>query len=322
MRCLRWALQVCCALFNCRWRRQAPPRLGFTFPKGLPQSLKPACATAYYLSPDPAVIDNFAKNSPPPPQTAVAIRAVVKAQQSKPLPSPIICRHSISVSWICYAPICHRRSRILSAADSCPPECRQELLEVELRITNDAIEQAYVDGLSDDGQRAESANQVEAVRIDKTLHVAELHRVLEAIRNRLRSERKRHLEHQAERWQKVQNRVQQSGLPQQDAALYEDILIFMNNLLARQDVIVVDERLARLEEILDQGQMPRPEEFVVVANTTSTASLRSYCVTGRRGRGAATSESDTPATQARGIAHAAAAKQVAQATRHRGHSSI
>lgn len=262
VRCLRWALHDLCRFFQLPMGGLSFTRLGLVFPREVSQSLDAGLRYRLLLIPDTAIAASFAADSLPA-QTAVALRTVAGPQ---PATAQAIEYHLQAldlrhVDLLCAnLPSAEQDSylqKIQAAKDMA-----QALLGVELSATNDAVEQAYVDGLIDIGQRAELANQIEAVRADKTLNYVGRHRTLEVIREQLLTERKSHLKHQEERWHKVQQRLQKAGLPLQDTALYEHILELMTDQLARQDVIVVDERLARLEEVLDQGQAPNPEEFV------------------------------------------------------------
>ena len=79
-------------------------------------------------------------------------------------------------------------------------------LELELQKVTDAVEQAYVEGLLDEGERAAFANSVESgaqIRPDYADRFARL----AVVHDTLAENRRTRLQHQQERWQAVEQRL-------------------------------------------------------------------------------------------------------------------
>lgn len=138
----------------------------------------------------------------------------------------------------------------------------QAYLAAQLRQIGDAIEQAVVDNLIDDTQRAELIDELETARGTRSENYNGVLRRLDSIRLRLAQARDERRALQQVRWEKVVRRLEQSGLPSRRPDDYAELTAFIEQLLAQNDIVVVDERLARLEEVLDEGEGdPQREEF-------------------------------------------------------------
>jgi hypothetical protein len=133
----------------------------------------------------------------------------------------------------------------------------QAILEDEIQHTTDTIEQALVDGIITAEEKSQYDAEVEVVRADENrqngCNYAPLYQRLEAVRYKLQQARAARLKQQQARWKKIRGRLETGVL---DAELRGRIIQFMETALDRKDTVVVDERLASLEESLDRGQVP------------------------------------------------------------------
>jgi hypothetical protein len=122
-------------------------------------------------------------------------------------------------------------------------------LSAAVEDAGNAIEQAVVGGLLDDEKRANLSSELLAIQAKADmLNYEPLYRRLANIQSRLDQARSRRVAHQKARWQRVEPR-----LGSVDEAIRKKIIAFMESVLDRKDTVVADERLARLEEILDRG---------------------------------------------------------------------
>ena len=144
----------------------------------------------------------------------------------------------------------------------------QAYLVDQLRQIADEIEQAVVDNLIDDGQRAELIDELETARGSTSENYNDVLERLQSVRKRLSKAREAQHELQRLRWEKVVRRLEQNGFPSRRPDDYAELTAFIQRLLDKNDIVVVDERLARLEEVLDEGEGdPQREEFVNLPST-------------------------------------------------------
>ncbi|HSH04602.1 MAG TPA: hypothetical protein VLL52_18975 [Anaerolineae bacterium] len=136
-----------------------------------------------------------------------------------------------------------------------------------LQETSAAVEQAMIDGLIDEAVRSDLAAQLELFRDEPVENYREAEAVLKHIQRKLEGSRSGHLDKQKARWEEVLERLHQQGFHEDGTAeVYNQIVTYMQNLLEKQDIVVVDERLARIKEILDMGQLPTADEFMVTSS--------------------------------------------------------
>jgi hypothetical protein len=134
-------------------------------------------------------------------------------------------------------------------------------LSQRLQITRNAIEQSVVEGVLDDDERAEfEAQTIDIEQKEELQNYGVLLSRLDQIQQSLQKQRIHHLEHQHERWAVIQDRLQEA---QTKSDVFNTLTNEMETVLHRKNIIVADERLARLEEILDGGNIPEKDEFAV-----------------------------------------------------------
>lgn len=130
------------------------------------------------------------------------------------------------------------------------------------QTVEDFVEQAVIEGILDDDARARFESElVELEHKEEIQNYGSLLSRLNKITVEIEEQRASHLQHQGERWAEIDARLQQLQI---DASAYTTIANYMRDALAKHDVVVTDERLARLEEILDSGGVPEQDEFQVV----------------------------------------------------------
>lgn len=136
-------------------------------------------------------------------------------------------------------------------------------LENQLRATGDQIEQAIIDRLIDEGERAELVDQLEAIKASSSENFGLRFQRLETVQARLGDARAERLSQQRTRWKSIQERLGSTDFLTREKPAYKELAQIVEDLLARQDIVVIDERLSRLEELLDQREVPNLEEFVI-----------------------------------------------------------
>lgn len=153
-------------------------------------------------------------------------------------------------------------------------------LEDELRDAGQAVEQAVVDGIISDEERAEYSARLETIDPAATLCFPAQRAKLEDIRMALADAKKTRLEVLSKEWADLSKKILQSSLSQ-DAK--QGIAEFVGEALGRQDTRVVEECRARLMEFLEGGAdldeswfTPAPEkgalqEFLALAPRISEA---------------------------------------------------
>lgn len=124
------------------------------------------------------------------------------------------------------------------------------------------VEQGVIEGILDDDARARFDSEiVELEHKEEVQNYGDLLGRLSKIKTEIETRRASHLQHQKERWTEIDMRLQHMQI---DTSVYATIANYMRDALAKRDVMVTDERLARLEEILDSGRLPEQDEFQVV----------------------------------------------------------
>ncbi len=129
-------------------------------------------------------------------------------------------------------------------------------------VVEDFVEQAVIEGILDDDARARYESDLMELEQKEEVHnYRALCNRLDSIKSEIEAQRANHLAHQEERWTAIDLRLQQKQI---DTSIYTTISNYMEIALAKRDVVVTDERLARLEEILDSGRVPEQDEFQVM----------------------------------------------------------
>ena len=139
----------------------------------------------------------------------------------------------------------------------------------------DEVEQALADGLINDEERAALLAQVEGTQ-DQTKqdHYRAALEELRTIHQELENKRGERVRQQIEHWTRIR-----PALSSLDPSLRDKIIPFMEGVLERRDTIVADERLARIEQILEGGAAPDPAEFEVVVERDKYQEFLTMCGT-------------------------------------------
>ncbi|MCB9005842.1 MAG: hypothetical protein H6656_00395 [Ardenticatenaceae bacterium] len=140
-----------------------------------------------------------------------------------------------------------------------------DFLRNKLREVGDAIEQSMVNGLLDENSRAAYTQEIETIGSGKNLNYKQLKSRLSQIESELHEMEQDHLQLQLSRWKTVYHRLKAAIFYSTKKQLIKDINDFVNSAFSRQDIIVVDELLARLEVILDSGTDLNEREFTFEA---------------------------------------------------------
>lgn len=115
-----------------------------------------------------------------------------------------------------------------------------------------AIEQALIDGIISDQERAAYDAPVSTLRPENELHFRPRHETLEAILGALEKARQERLAHLKEEWQQIQERLHQTSfIPPDDQAL---ISTAVEQSISEGDTRVLEEHLAHLTQVLDGSE--------------------------------------------------------------------
>jgi hypothetical protein len=130
----------------------------------------------------------------------------------------------------------------------------RQALRVEIHETREAIEQAVLDGIIAD-ERAEYSSIVESINPDESFEFPRLGARLHDVRNRLEDARQQRLNSQRERWKKLeQELVSYAGISPVER---DQMRVFVQSAVERDDVRVIDECIARVTEMLaTEGDTP------------------------------------------------------------------
>lgn len=269
VRLLRWSLADLCAVLELEPPAVVlPERKIAQFPQGIETTLKDGLAFRLFLLPEldlPDDLEIAAAHTRPIAQQLAdatadhhsleqAFEGWVKAQDFRF--TPTILQNLEGVLDEATLSALHDRHRQAQSQ-------AQTQLTHRVAQTRDAIEQAMVDGLIGEAERAEFTARLESIeKLGQANNYAARRRQLDQIESTLNAARQTHWLHQKDRWQAVHQRMQQANVEPQ---LVARITEFLEEALANKDIVVVDERLARLEEIIDGGQAFEAGEFDVDA---------------------------------------------------------
>lgn len=265
IRLLRWALTDLCGVLKIDYPKEheLERRLAH-YPQGIsPATLGAGLSYRLLWVPEIDLPDNLEVSAQVLPEVVRALhRAEFRGQTLSNALDKWIDRHDFR-----FVPLIIKN---LETADSTASENIHDQLrqaqnraqsELERKVgkTRDAVERAVVDGLIGEADRSNFASQLESIEKQSAArNYWALDKQLDGINYVLGQARRVHLDHQAERWGAVQKRLEEKAVDEQ---LSTDITEFVKDALAKQDIVVVDERLARLEEILDTGQLFDASEF-------------------------------------------------------------
>ncbi|MCL6622239.1 MAG: hypothetical protein K6T55_09075 [Syntrophobacterales bacterium] len=133
------------------------------------------------------------------------------------------------------------------------------LLDQKIQETGTAIEQALMDGLISDQERAEYDAFLSALKPEEESTIRPLHRQLEEILQKMKEARQSRLEDLREKWRQMEKRLlTTSRIP---AAERERAIAAVRRSMAEQDTRVVEEHLAHLDQVLDGSQGLDPGWF-------------------------------------------------------------
>jgi hypothetical protein len=263
VRLLRWAVADLCSLLGISTDAAVPPRKSVVYPQYIEPGLLPALRFRLLLIPELALSGNQTAG---PDELHLVAPALWHTIATGRTPEQALAIHLTRMD-IRFGEVLLRNLPQASAAKWAriieqTQRTVETRLELELQKVTDAVEQAYVEGLLDEGERAAFANSVESVRADNRPDYADRFARLAVVRDTLAENRHTRLHHQQDRWQTVEQRLS-TFAGDDHQALVQQISRFMATLIVREDVVVIDERLARLEELLDQNLLPRFEEFAL-----------------------------------------------------------
>lgn len=236
-----------------------------SFPHDVEPGLDPGLQYRLFWVPEVGLVDDAGN----PPQRLVETAAILyESIQTKRSFTDAIHRH-FSLADYRFTDIMIQNL----SGDQIPLYARQSqeamivsksYLEDQLRKIGDAIEQSFVDGLIDEEIRAKLSDDLEAVRGSQNQNFGVLESKLQIIREELDTVRTTRLAEQKARWHSLQNRLQVRGLPSSAPETYRQITEFIEDIMMRKgDIVVTDERLSRLEELLDNRQELKIEEFSI-----------------------------------------------------------
>jgi hypothetical protein len=138
----------------------------------------------------------------------------------------------------------------------------KEALRIHLAETNEAIEQAVVDGIIVE-KRSEYNAVVVAINPGEVLDFTPRYEELYSVRNALATARKTRLKELHEIWHELRKRLGESHIK---PVHQEEIQTFISTALDREDTRVVEESIARITEMLDVGS--DVEESWFIASST------------------------------------------------------
>ncbi|MCL6447256.1 MAG: ATP-binding protein [Armatimonadetes bacterium] len=131
-------------------------------------------------------------------------------------------------------------------------------LEDKIRHTEEAIEQAVVDGIIGE-ERAEYSAQIQAIDVKAVQNFTPCYAVLDQILTRLDTARSERLILLTNQWQSIQERLNEAKIDQNRKAQVQS---FVQNALDQGDTRVVEEILSRLARALDTGEEIEDNWFV------------------------------------------------------------
>lgn len=135
----------------------------------------------------------------------------------------------------------------------------QAALREAIQFSMDMIEQAMIDGVITEEQHSELAAELEAAREgEKGQNYRPLLERLKAVQSDVERTRFERSEQQRKRWEAIQARL---AVDIADGSARDRIIGFVQEAIDRQDTVLVDERLASLEEALDRGIKPDASQF-------------------------------------------------------------
>lgn len=125
-------------------------------------------------------------------------------------------------------------------------------LSLEIRDTETAIEQALIDGIISDQERAEYDATIAALEPEKEFNFRPLHLQLEAILRNLKEARQNRLEDLQVKWRQMEKRLFTTSRISAEA---RDLAIAaVRRSIENQDTRVLEEHLAHLDQVLDGSQ--------------------------------------------------------------------
>jgi hypothetical protein len=258
---LRWSLADLCAALNVECPQQGlPARVWQTYAANEVEAtgLWPGLHFRLLIAPEVGLDDDGEPLPERLSQVAAALRQAIEQPRSF---SAIATAQIERQDYRFLSSIVQQLSRAeAEELEQRAKEARANSLAIlKERVTRErnTVEQAVVDGLIDDDTRSTFDAQFLAIEDGaKTNHFGPLYARVADIHQQLEEVRARRVAQQHDRWQKIQQRLMHV-----DAHVRQRIVSFMETVFRRMDTVVADERLARLEEILDSGQVPDLSEF-------------------------------------------------------------
>lgn len=262
IRLLRWALQDVCDLLELELPdTKLPSRRQRNFPRGVAPSLSAGLAYRLYSLPEVDISDK-----PGQPWTGLGAIASALATSGRTLPeafsawleredyrfTPVILQNLPNGTDTDTLIEKHQQAQLRS----------QAILDSQVKATQDAVEQAMVDGIIGDVEHAELDSELQSIdKQRQSQNFGALRSQLDAIRKQIDRYRQAHLAHQRERWEIIAQRLEENNISAETQAQITEFMTYV--LDERKDIVVVDERLARLEELLDTGALPPVDEFEI-----------------------------------------------------------
>ncbi len=131
-------------------------------------------------------------------------------------------------------------------------------LEDDIHTTMDIIEQAVVDGILSNEERADELSRLENIDPKETFNYRAQYARLDAIRLSVATARQRRMEELRGEWGHLQRRLMEH--PGEDG-IKSGIAATVEDALARGDTRVVEECIAKLTELLDSGETMHDNPF-------------------------------------------------------------